>query len=164
MTHLTLEEEKIAIAWMHQASACAKRARCHRAKCGAVIVADDIVIGQGYNAPPLDNPENARCNEHYELPVNFKYDRTCCIHAEWRAIMDALTQHPEKIHDSVLYFTRVDDEGTILKSGRPYCTVCSRLALDAGISSFVLWHEEGISAYPTREYDIYSHEYTGGPK
>lgn len=74
--------------------------------------------------------------------------------------MDALKNNEDKISGSKLYFTRVDDQATIKKSGKPYCTVCSRLALDAGITHFLLWHEEGIGEYPTDEYNRLSYEYT----
>ena len=81
------------------------------------------------------------------------------MHAEWRAIMDALKNNPEKIKGSKLYFTKVHEDGNLLRSGQPDCTVCSRLALDSGISTFVLWHEEGIHEYPTDEYNKLSYQY-----
>lgn len=73
---------------------------------------------------------------------------------------DALRTNPEKIKGSKLYFTRVDEKGEIKKSGKPYCTVCSRLALDAGIDYFLLWHDEGVCEYKTDEYDRLSRQYT----
>jgi len=81
------------------------------------------------------------------------------MHAEWRAIMDALRRNPNKISGSKLYFTRIGENGEIKKSGKPYCTVCSRLTLDAGISYFLLWHEGGICEYPANEYDKLSRSY-----
>lgn len=148
--------EHEAVAWMREAAKMAKRALCLNARCGAVVVKDGEMIGRGYNAPPLDTIENRMCDQAIP-PGKPKYDRTCCIHAEWRAIMDALRRNPEKIHGSSLYFTRVDEQGEIKKSGQPYCTVCSRLALDVGIASFVLWHEAGIREYPTDEYNRLSY-------
>ena len=148
-----------AIKYMNDAANVAKKALCLRAKCGTVIVKDSEIIGEGYNAPPLDDPANRTCNDEYTYPTKPKYDRTCCMHAEWRAIMDALKLNPEKIQGSSLYFTRVDENGKIKKSGKPYCTVCSRIALDAGIREFVLWHEKGIHAYPTDEYNKLSYQY-----
>ncbi|MFA6428287.1 MAG: deaminase [Candidatus Buchananbacteria bacterium] len=150
--------EKEAVDWMGKAVEVAKRALCLKAKCGTIIVKDGEIIGQGYNAPPLDKEENRRCN----LEPGFgkpKYDKTCCMHAEWRAIMNALKNNPEKLSGAKLYFTRVDEDGKIKKSGQPFCTVCSRLALDAGIDKFVLWHEEGVCEYQTDEYNRLSYEY-----
>jgi hypothetical protein len=75
------------------------------------------------------------------------------MHAEWRAILDGVKRNPNRMVGSQLYFTRVNENGEILKSGEPYCSVCSRLALDAGVSEFVLWHEKGICSYDTTEYN-----------
>jgi hypothetical protein len=82
------------------------------------------------------------------------------MHAEWRAIMDALRNYPDNIKGSKLYFTRVNNDGEIKKSGKPFCTVCSRLALDSGVEYFILWHEDGIYEYSTSEYNRLSYEYT----
>ncbi|MFA5172957.1 MAG: deaminase [Candidatus Paceibacterota bacterium] len=158
MEYLKDQKEKEAIQWMNKAAEIAKKALCLKAKCGTVIVKDGEIIGEGYNSPPLDQEENRTCNTEFGLGKP-KYDRTCCMHAEWRAIMDASRQNPEKIKGSKLYFTRVDENGKIKKSGKPYCTVCSRMALDAGIEKFVLWHEEGVCEYPTDEYNRFSYQY-----
>jgi deoxycytidylate deaminase len=146
-------EEEIAIEHMNEAAEVAAQALCLRARCGTVIVKDGEVIGQGYNAPPGDDISARRCERKHELAPTFKSDKTCCIHAEQRAIMDALAHHSDKINGSTLYFTRVDDENKIIFSGEPYCTICSKMSLDAGIAEFVLWHESGITAYDTREYN-----------
>ena len=158
MKFLEGKEEQEGIKWMQEAARVAAQALCLRAKCGAVIVKDGELIGEGYNAPPLDDIQNRICLE--ELPPGKpKYDHTCCMHAEWRAILDAAKRNPDKLKGSKLYFTRVDDEGAIKKSGEPYCTVCSRLALDVGVSEFFLWQEAGIAAYPTDEYNRLSYAY-----
>ena len=54
---------------------------------------------------------------------------------------------------------RISKNGDIEKSGKPYCTVCSRMALDSGVAYFLLWHEEGICEYSTREYHELSCRY-----
>jgi deoxycytidylate deaminase len=158
MRYLKGQEEQEAIKWMKEAAIVAGRALCLKAKCGTVIVADSMIIGEGYNAPPLDNEENRTCDKEFG-PGKPKFDQTCCIHAEWRAIMDGLRRNPEKMIGSKLYFSRADNEGNIKKSGKPYCTVCSRLALDSGVGTFLLWHEEGVCEYPTDEYNRLSYEY-----
>lgn len=158
MEYLKDQKEKEAIQWMNKAAEIARKALCLKAKCGTVIVRDSEIIGEGYNAPPLDQEENRTCNKEFGSGKP-KYDRTCCMHAEWRAIMNATKRNSEKLKGSKLYFTRVDGNGEIKQSGKPYCTVCSRMALDAGIAYFILWHEEGICEYPTDEYNKFSYEY-----
>jgi deoxycytidylate deaminase len=155
---IVLPDNSIDIKWMNEAAKVATSALCLRAKCGTVIIQNDEIIGIGYNAPPLDKIEDRLCSQDFSHGKP-KYDKTCCMHAEWRAIMDALKRNPEKINGSKLYFTRVDENGNIKKSGKPYCTVCSRLALDSGIAEFFLWLEEGICSYPTFEYNKLSYEY-----
>lgn len=145
--------------WMNNAKAEAVRALCLRDSCGAVIVNNGNVIGKGYNAPPQDDINNRHCLDSDSPTKDLKHDRTCCVHAEWRAIMDALRRNSGAIKGSRLYFVRLDPQGNIAYSGKPYCTVCSRLALDAGITEFVLWHKEGITVYPTQEYNRISYEY-----
>lgn len=144
--------------YFKEAAAVAKQATCKRAKCGAVVVKDNHIIGKGYNAPPLDKTEHCQCDNDYRNSKKPKSDRTCCMHAEWRAIIDALKRGND-LSEAVLYFTRVDESGNILHSGEPYCTVCSRLALDVGIKEFGLWHENGIKIYETGEYNRLSYEF-----
>ncbi|MBI2668675.1 hypothetical protein HYX14_02425 [Candidatus Woesearchaeota archaeon] len=54
---------------------------------------------------------------------------------------------------SRLYFIRLDEQGNAEHAGEPYCTICSKMSLDAGIAEFVLWHKEGITVYKTKEYN-----------
>ena len=159
MERLTGTRAEEAAHWMTEAAKVARGALCLRAKCGAVIVRGNERISAGYNAPPLDREENRTCAEE-RGGGKPSYDKTCCVHAEWRAIMEALKKNPKKIEGSKLYFTRIDADGNIKKSGKPYCTVCSRLALDSGIKTFLLWHSEGICEYRTDEYNRLSYDYT----
>lgn len=140
-----------AIKFLASAGREAENSTCFRKKCGAVVVKSGEVIGKGYNSPPGDTIID-RCVKD-ALPKNFKSDRTCCVHAEQRAIIDALRHYPEEIEGSTLYFTRLDNESNMAKSGHPYCTICSKMALDVKIIKFVLWHEEGITVYKTDEYN-----------
>ncbi len=131
----------------------AKKANCARSKCGSVIVKDGTIIGEGYNSPPGDIDAQCRCNNkksQYDVKVT---DKTCCVHAEQRAIFDALKKNPEKITGSILYFIRLDSQENMSRAGKPYCTICSKSALDVGIAEFVLWQEDGIHAFTCEEYN-----------
>ncbi len=136
----------------------ARKALCLRDKCGAIVVLDGEVIGRGYNGPPQDDIACRKCCLDLVASPKPKSDRTCCVHAEWRAIIDAVRAKRD-IQGSALYFTRVDDTGDIIRSGTPYCTVCSRLALDSGIKTFALWHEDGIELYDTKDYNELSYRF-----
>jgi deoxycytidylate deaminase len=143
-----------------RAAACAKRSTCRKDFCGCVIVKDGVVIGEGWNTPAGNREDQRMCDVvDYDWMKKKKADKTCCMHAEWRAIIDALRRHPDDLEGSVLYFTRVDGGGTLLKSGEPYCTVCSRFALDVGIAQFALWQETGIRRYDTGEYNQLSYAF-----
>lgn len=144
--------------FLRQAARVATQSLCLNSKCGCVIVEYGTIIARGYNAPPRDDIKHRRCGQTVPSVAKPKSDRTCCLHAEWRALLELECCDPS-LSAATLYFVRVDDSGKILKSGRPYCTTCSRLALDAGIKSWVLWHHEGIREYDAEEYNDLSHKY-----
>ena len=134
-------------------------ATCTHARCGSVIVTESgEVIGRGHNAPPLEDEAQRTCNEDWDLTSKPKYDKTCCVHAEWNAILDACKKAPEKLGAATLYFMRIDNDGNFTDAGEPYCTVCSRLALQSGVARFALWNE-GEQKYTTAEYNKKSYEY-----
>lgn len=141
------------------AQAVATRATCSRAQCGSVIVSrDGQIIGEGYNAPPLGDESQRMCDVQLDQSIKQNNDKTCCVHAEWNAIIDALKNHSDTINGSTLYFMRVDDHGDVTEAGKPYCTVCSRLALESGITTFGLWNE-GPEMIPASDYNYRSFEY-----
>lgn len=137
----------------------ARMATCHRAKCGSVIVAaDGEIIGRGHNGPALDDESQRTCEEEWDLGVKPKYDKTCCIHAEWNAVLDACKTNPQKLSGSTLYFMRIDEQGNFTEAGEPYCTVCSRLTLASGVENFALWNS-GPDICSTREYNLKSYAF-----
>ena len=153
MKILTDQEEKKAFEHFKNAVEIAKKSTCQRSKCGSLIVNLDKIIGSGFNSPPQDIENQRRCSikkDSYNIKVT---DKTCCIHAEQRAIMDALRKKPEKLNGSRLYFIRLDENGKPSKAGEPYCTICSKMALDVGILEFVLWNDQGVCVYETKEYN-----------
>jgi deoxycytidylate deaminase len=137
----------------------AQRATCHNGHCGTVIVWCGEIIGEGYNGPAFNDEANRTCDTVYDLSVKPKFDKTCCTHAEWRAILDACKRNPDKIDGSVLYFMRVNDAGEFTDAGDPYCTTCSRLTLESGIGEFALWNRGGADIYDASEYNQKSYDY-----
>lgn len=153
-------EKSQAEEYIQAAATLAQQAICEDARCGAVIVKDGEIIGCGFNSPP-EGTSIHRCRipkSAYHLKVT---DKTCCIHAEVRAIHDALRHSPDELAGSALYFVRVDEAGKLKRSGEPYCTLCSKLVLDVGIATFHLFREEGIVSYSTDEYNERSFSYAG---
>lgn len=136
----------------------AQKSLCLRANCAAVIVKDGRVIGEGYNSPPLDNPYNRTCLNEYEIPQGFRHDRTCCMHAEQRAIQDGL-KNGNDLNGSEIFFCNIDKEGNMTRAKEIKCAICSRACLDAGISNFYLYFDDGIHCYDTVEYNKLSYQY-----
>ena len=160
MRFLSGKEEENARAYFNAAAEAALNSTCNRHKCGTVIVKDNVIIGKGSNSPPRGKEEQRRCANSKDSYNKKVTDKTCCVHAEQRAIMDALRNNPDKILDSRLYFMRIDKDNKITRAGKPYCTICSKMSLDTGIKEFVLWHEDGICVYGTEEYNTISFNYS----
>lgn len=159
MKYLFGDEKEKALKCFDEAINIAKMATCKRSKCGAIIVKDNEIIGIGFNSPAGNIESQRRClikKDSYHLKVT---DKTCCVHAEQRAIMDALRRNQEKLEGSKLYFIRLDDNNLPLKSGEPYCTICSKMALDVGVKEFILLQEKGVCVYDTEEYNRISFDY-----
>lgn len=142
--------------YIHECIELAKMATCRRSRCGSVIVSPNgVIVGQGFNSMPLCVDE--ACFKD-SIPKDFKSDRTCCIHAEQRAIMNAGKFNTVGCR---LYFVRIDENDKPVSCGEPYCTMCSKMALDAGIVSFVLYHDDGMRAYEANHYNKLSFQYQG---
>ena len=145
--------------YFKKAAEVAKNATCYRAKCGSVIVSrSGKIIGKGFNAPPLGDESQRKCDLEFFNDEKLKYDKTCCIHAEWSAIIDALSNYPKEIVGSTLYFMRVSEKGEFTGDGVPFCTVCSRLTLQSGIKYFGLWND-GPMIFDTKEYNDLSYKF-----
>ena len=159
MQRITGRQLATALPYFTAAAEQAKNSTCYNGKCGTVIVKDGQIIGQGFNGPALGSEANRTCQSDYDLSKKPKFDKTCCIHAEWRAILDACKRNADKITGSVLYFMRVDDDGNFTDAGAPYCTTCSRLTLESGVAQFALWNADGADVYDSTEYNKKSYSF-----
>jgi deoxycytidylate deaminase len=159
MRYLEGNEAENAKIFMKEAVKIAKQATCQRRICGTVIVKDNKIIGKGWNSPPMNIETQRRCQNNKTNYHKKVTDKTCCIHAEQRAILDVLKNEPKKIEGSKLYFISINKERMPLFSSQPYCTICSKLALDVGIYEFILWHKEGLCAYTSEEYNNLSYKF-----
>lgn len=149
-----------ALSLLDLAAAQAREGTCLRSLCGSVVTtADGTVVGAGSNSLPGGcAPVVCAKEEPGFIGPGFKSDRTCCVHAEVRAITAALRTGAD-LTGGAVYFTRVDAAGERVVSGRPYCTICSKFALDNALAFFVLEHEHGVVAYPTDAYNDLSFAY-----
>lgn len=145
---------------LDSAAQAALRATCLRSRCGSVVVEGSRLLGAGWNSLPGDEVPQVCWKEEGCLSAAFKSDRTCCVHAEVRALTNALRAGND-VSGATLYFTRVDDKGQRVASGAPYCTICSKFALESGVSYFVLEHDFGVVAYPSEVYNQLSFSYQG---
>lgn len=139
----------------------AKKATCTSSKVGAIIVKDGIVIGRGFNSPPGDLESQRRCGKKSELKPGFKSDRSCCVHAEQRAILAATKKSPDKLIGSDLYLARLTGDSSKKEFSKPYCTICSKLILDVGIKRTIRLKPEGVVVYEAEEYNNESYAYDG---
>ena len=161
MRYLSGEEEKKAINFLLLCAKVALEGTCLRSKGGSIVVKDSEIIGTGCNTPPGGLESQRRCTNDKQA-YHFKVtDKTCCAHAEQRAMSDAMLRNPGKHVGATIYFLRLDADGNPQKAGDPYCTGCSKRALDEGLSKFVLWREEGVAEYDTDEYHSLSYEFKG---
>lgn len=160
MKILSWNEEVIARNFIEVATWIAKNATCWRSKCGSIIVNNNEIIWTWFNSPANNLESQRRCHIEKQSYNKKVTDKTCCVHAEQRAIMDALTKNPTKLKGSRLYFARIDDDWILKFCWEPYCTICSKMSLDVGISEFVLYKKEWICVYETWEYNILSYKYS----
>lgn len=152
-------EEKIFQPFLEELINEAKKATCNRSKCWAIILKNGEIIWKWFNSPPLELDSQKRCSyikDSYNKKVT---DKTCCIHAEQRAIFYALKNNWDKIIWSRLYFIRLDQNNNPKISWKPYCTICSKSALDVWISEFVLWEKKWFCVYDTIKYNEISFLY-----
>jgi deoxycytidylate deaminase len=154
-------EYRQALQNMHACAEVAAQALCVRVRCGAVVARGGLVLGVGRNDPP-DQRAPSYCGKD-DLPAGFRSDRTCCVHAEQNAILNALRAHPGQVAGARMYFLRIDGDGNPVRAGAPYCTICSKLTQAAGIAEFVLWHQHGMTVYNADEYNLLSFQHADYP-
>lgn len=159
MFYLNQEEEIEALKYIQKSVKIAKKATCTRSKCWSVIVKNWEIIWTWYNSAPWELESQCRCTNSKDSYNKKVTDKTCCIHAEQRAIMDALKTNASKIKDSRLYFIRLDENDKQSFAWNPYCTICSKMSLDVWIKEFVLYHKDWICVYNTEEYNDLSYAY-----
>jgi deoxycytidylate deaminase len=151
-------EAQEALNWLDKTAEVASQSLCRRALCGSIIVKDGELLAEGFNSPPQNKDEYRTCFNEYDIPAGFRHDRTCCIHAEQRAIENAMKEGKD-IAGSRIYFVAIDGAGNKIMATDMKCTICSRAVLDAGIGEFAFYTGEGVKVYEPAEVDALSYEY-----
>ncbi len=128
----------------------AKRSPCRKSRRGAVVFRQDLIeteiVGYGWNGQPGaractgDDACRSRCRE-------------TCVHAEVRAIRDAISRVISLAHqrqyliadpdlsDYALLHVKVDHAGTLVAGTGPSCWQCSRDVLDVGLDAVWLYED-----------------------
>lgn len=125
---------------------------CSRGRGGSVIMVGGEVVGRGFNHPPGGLESQRRCDRRHELAPGFRSDHTCCCHAEAVCCIAALRRVPD-LAGGFIFFARVDAEGRPLLAEIPYCTICSKLILEVGLSFVVLEQAQGPTVYDAESYN-----------
>lgn len=165
MQLLSGNEKNVAEKFIERAKLLAQKSTCTRARCGAILVKDDEVIGEGVNSPADGDEKQRRCENDKNCYDQKVTDKTCCVHAERRSIMDALSKNPDKIKGSILYFARFLSDGELRLNGgnggknQLYCTMCTKMMYDVGVEAFVLPNINGVAHYSRDEYLDKSYAY-----
>ncbi|HTY39638.1 MAG TPA: hypothetical protein VMC43_00915 [Candidatus Paceibacterota bacterium] len=152
------EEEKKALEWLNKAVEVAKQSLCQRAHYGSIIEKDGAELSEGFNSPPQNDEHYRTCANEYEIPTGFRHDRTCCIHAEQRAIQNGYKAGKD-LRGAKIYLVTVDEAGNKVPTADLKCTICSRAVLDAGIKEFVYYFADGVRSYDPEEVHKLSFEY-----
>jgi pyrimidine deaminase RibD-like protein len=106
LSPLTGAAAGVAERFLDLAADAARTATCLRSSCGAVVVGRGVVLGTGSNSLPGGCAPTLCLKESGSLGAGFKSDRTCCTHAEVRAITNALKGCAD-VSGATVYFTRV---------------------------------------------------------
>ncbi|KAF0181912.1 MAG: dCMP deaminase [Nitrospirae bacterium] len=118
------------------------RSTCLRRRYGAVIVKDNVIVSTGYNGAPrgvINCADINRCKrKELNIPSGQRYELCEAVHAEQNALVNG---SPERMKDATMYVAGFEENGTIA-DGTP-CLLCSRMILNAQISSVVYLKKDG---------------------
>jgi len=117
----------------------AERSTCLRKRYGAIIVKNDSIVSTGYNGAPRGRQncsDLGYCQrEKLNIPRGERYELCRSVHAEANAIISASS---EEMLDATIYMTCTDPRSGELVSGICSCSMCKRMAINAGIKEVVV--------------------------
>lgn len=120
--------------WMNMVCEEALKSNCLKGKVGSLIVKDQNVLGIGNNSVPDGcKPCDVCLRKKYQLKSGERQEICRSVHAEQRAILNALLHHQD-IKGSTIYVTKSP------------CMICAKLIIQTGIKKVVYGHK-----YPDEE-------------
>ena len=121
------------------AATVSERSTCLRKNYGAVIVKNDTIISTGYNGAPRGRKNCCDLGfclrEKYNIPSGERYELCRSVHAEANAII-AVSR--DEMIGATLYLACRDPKDGSVVSGTSSCSMCKRLVINAGISTFII--------------------------
>ncbi len=122
--------------YMAIAKVVAERSTCLRAKVGAIIVKDDVIISTGYVGSARGEPNCCDVGEcermKLKIPPGERYELCKSVHAEANAIINAARSGSNVVGANMyVYFERID--GGKVKHTGP-CLMCARMIKNADIT------------------------------
>ena len=153
----------IAAKYLAEAVKASRNSVCLKRPRGVVIVKDNKVVGKGWNAPADEHvcEECLRSKMKPKVFATFNTEPCYAVHAEQRAILNALKSGSSNLNCAKMYFVRTDDDGKYMPcDDGPSCTICSKLILESGIESFIYeTFEDGITELTAKEFNDLSMQY-----
>ena len=140
------------IYYMDLAAKEAKKSTCVKSQRGVVVVKNDRIIGKGHNKVTFLQLCSPCIREN--IVDNSRVELCSAIHAEQMALIGV---DKELLKGARMYHIKLKN-GDMRPSGKPSCTVCSRILYIAQIE-FVLWRKEGYAVYQPEELNKLSFKY-----
>jgi dCMP deaminase len=109
----------------------ARRSTCLRRQVGAILVVDRRLLATGYNGAPTGVPhcsESGCLRQQMAVPSGERHELCRGLHAEQNAIIQA-AKHGVRIDGATLYTTH-----------HP-CSMCAKMAINAGVKRIVCRHD-----------------------
>jgi dCMP deaminase len=109
----------------------ARRSTCLRRQVGAILVVDRRLLATGYNGAPTGVPhcsESGCLRQQMAVPSGERHELCRGLHAEQNAIIQA-AKHGVRIDGATLYTTH-----------HP-CSMCAKMAINAGVQRIVCRHD-----------------------
>lgn len=130
--------------YLNIAKEVAKRSTCFRAKPGAIIVKNDVIVATGYAGAPRktrDCFERGECiRDRLKIPHGQRYELCRSVHSEQNAIINAARSGTSILGgDMFIYVENKDGE---LTNSFP-CFICKKMIINAGLNRVVCSTSDG---------------------